>query len=818
MAYSFELLQSITQGKLVCNDASDKLVTRLLIDSRNWMPVSGHAFFALESPQRDGHSYISDLYQKGCRLFVVSKWQIQEEMQWPDVSVLLVPNVVDALQAIASYHRAQFTIPVLGITGSNAKTIVKTWLAQILGDLIPVASNPKSYNSQVGVPLSVWPMAEYHKLGIYEAGISQPAEMQKLQTIIKPSLGLFTNLGSAHDEGFRSRREKLEEKFKLFEGVEKLFLSQDQAEVFSYAQSLQMPLVTWSLENTEADLCAKPEAQANQYRFFYKGTTALLTLPFTERIMIENVMHLVLFLLDWGLSFDQIQEGLQGLKRLEMRLQYRQGKNGSFILDDSYSNDLSGLQLSLEAFRQKIWKGKRIVVLSDISGINKGQKEDTYQQVSKLLKAAGADEIIGIGPEMQAHAALLSLKEAWPDTLTFLKHIDIQSEALWLVRGQRSFGLEKIVETLQARVHETILETNLDALRHNLQVFRRHIPTGTKIMAMVKAFAYGSGGHEVAGWLQHLGVEYLAVAYADEGVDLRRNGIQLPIMVMNPNEAAFALCREWNLEPELYSLTLIEQYVRFAHLQDSVPGVHIKLDTGMHRLGLEEEAVLEWAKRIQEAALPFRVLSVFSHLAATDEPGLDAFTLSQISRFDLMAAQLANALGYQPLRHILNSAGMARHKQASYEMVRLGIGLYGVEPGNALQKELLPVASLKTVVSQVRKVKAGDTVGYSRKGKVMEDTQVATIPVGYADGLDRRLSNGKGRVWIKGKTYPIIGNVCMDMCMIDVGLDSIQEGDQVEIFGKHLNIAEVAKQIDTIAYELMTGISERVRRVFVREG
>ncbi|OKL41130.1 bifunctional UDP-N-acetylmuramoyl-tripeptide:D-alanyl-D-alanine ligase/alanine racemase [Pontibacter flavimaris] len=817
---TFQQLQSITQGKEV-QFVRPLPIVHLLTDSRKLSQPAGSVFFAIQGKYNDGHKYLPQLYAQGVRAFVLEQGDLEElKRLYPEANILLVENSLEALQRVAAWHRAQFSIPVIGITGSNGKTIVKEWLSQLLSPEELVVKSPRSYNSQLGVPLSVWQLQPNHTLGIFEAGISQPGEMEKLQPIIRPTLGIFTNIGTAHDEGFTSREQKVQEKLKLFKDVERLFYCSDYKLLHQAVLLQSINSFTWSRQHPEANLYINATTTAGHRTiivYTFGGEKQRLAIPFTDEASVENALHCLAILLHRGLPLSEIQDRLDRLHPVAMRLEMKEAINGCYLIDDTYNNDLAGLAIALDLLANQPQRGKRTVILSDLleSGLSEAA---LYSQVALLIQNRGIDKVIGIGPTISHHQLKFSGEALFygstRDFLQQFKAEDFRNELI-LVKGARVFGFEKIVQAFQQKVHGTVLEVNLDALVHNLNYYRTKLAPDTRLMVMVKAFAYGSGSFEVANLLQFHRVDYLAVAYVDEGVALRENGITLPIMVMNPSPDSFPKLRQYSLEPEIYALEQLQAFV--TSLEPDVKyKIHLKLDTGMHRLGFVPEdfealfALLAQHPQVQ-------VASTFSHLAGADEAIHNDFSQLQISRFRSMATALEERLKYKVIKHILNSAGIVRFPEHQLDMVRLGIGLYGVEATGSEQEALRPVSTLKTTVSQVKSIKQGETVGYSRKGIADVAKTTATIAIGYADGYDRRFSNGVGEVLINGQRCPLIGNVCMDMCMIDVTGLQVKAGDTAIVFGPELTLVELAQRIGTIPYELLTNVSTRVKRVFYSE-
>ncbi|MBC6991421.1 bifunctional UDP-N-acetylmuramoyl-tripeptide:D-alanyl-D-alanine ligase/alanine racemase [Hymenobacter sp. BT491] len=829
---SFADLPALTRGILLQSPAAPAApVQHLLLDSRRVGQPAGTVFFALRGAQHNGHRYLTDLYQRGVRLFVVDR---EAEIPggvatFPQAGFVRVEDSLVALQAVAAQHRRQFRIPVFGITGSNGKTIVKEWLAQLLSPDELICKSPRSYNSQVGVPLSVWELNPTHTLGIFEAGISERGEMERLARVIQPTLGIFTNLGTAHDAGFASAAEKVGEKMRLFEKVDTLFYCRDHEAVHIAAQQLTDPRrFTWSRNHHYDTNVAVTVAEASADRTVVRVSVAhpvlqehMLTLPFADEPSLENALHGVAVLLWRQVPPAEIQRRLDRLQPVAMRLEMKQAVNDCYVLDDTYNNDLAGLTLALDVLARQPRRGRRTLILSDVleSGL---PSAELYTRVNAQLTVHGVERLIGIGPEISQHRALFGAAEAtfYDSTEAFLASFrpdDFRHETI-LVKGARRYGFERIVAAFQQKIHGTMLEVDLDALVHNLNFYRARLQAGTKLMVMVKAFAYGSGSYEVANLLQFHRADYLAVAYADEGVDLRQHGISLPIMVMNPSPDSFQKLRQYHLEPEIYSFERLQDYLSIAR-EYPMPAIHLKLDTGMRRLGFAEEDVPALCNVLRENAAYVRVASALTHLAGADEEQHNDFSLQQLAAFQRMTPQVESALGYRIVKHALNSAGILRFPEAHFDMVRLGIGLYGVEASGQEQNALRPVSSLQTTISQIKTLAPGQTVGYGRRGIAADyERRIATLAIGYADGYDRRFGNGVGEVMIRGQRAPLVGNVCMDMCMVDVThIPLAQASDTAIIFGAALPLTELARRIGTIPYELLTNVSERVKRVFFAE-
>jgi alanine racemase len=811
---------------------TDAVIEHLLIDSRKIVFPHTSLFFAISGPRRDGHQFIREVYERGVRNFVVKNGF--NTASFPLANFLQVPDVLASLQQLAAHHRSRFTIPVIGITGSNGKTIVKEWLYQLLQQDHNIVRSPRSYNSQVGVPLSVWQINEQHTLGIFEAGISTTGEMQQLAKIIQPGSGVFTNIADAHSEGFANDKQKAAEKSLLFaDAVSIVFgrealqhsLSPDGEDrsLFSHVKDF----FSWSRDAEATLKIISEEKKSNQSVITaeYKSETIAITIPFTDRIAIDNAIICWCVLLQMNYEQGIIQQRMLLLEPVDMRMQLKRGINNCYLLNDSYSNDLSSLDLAIDHLQQQAGNQRTTLILSDI--LQSGQYEEAlYRDIAAQLAVRGIHRMIGIGPAIAKYQYLFAdideemLMSFYQSTDDFLQQVGTQQfkDEYILLKGARVFEFERISAWLEQKVHQTVMEINLSAMVHNLKQYHQQLKPSTKLMAMVKAFSYGSGSSEVARILQFHKVEYLAVAYADEGVELRKAGISLPIMVMNADDATFDTMVNYDLEPEIYSFPIYQSFHHYLGRQGILQyPVHIKFNTGMNRLGFEIADCTDLGNRMV-ANQTMAVKTVFSHLVASESAEHDGFTKQQVSLFEEACIQMERALGYSFIKHIANSAAIFRKPEYQFDMVRLGIGLYGVDSADGNGLSLQTVATLRSTIAQIRKVKAGDTIGYGRKGQVHRDSLVATVRIGYADGYGRELGNGKGHMFLHEKLAPVIGVVCMDMTMIDVtDIAKAKEGDEVEIFGKNLPVQQVAQWAGTIAYEIMTGISQRVKRVYMEE-
>ena len=817
------------RGQIVSPEAP---IRQLLTDSRNVSFGAESLFFAIPGTQHDGHAYIDQALQAGVRCFVVEK---MPQKTPADANFILVPVAIRALQQVAAAHRGLFDIPVLGITGSNGKTIVKEWLNHLLQTQMDIVRSPRSYNSQIGVPLSVWEMDARHELGIFEAGISQPGEMEYLQKVIQPTIGLFTNIGHPHSEGFRDDAEKLQEKMHLFTSCHRIIYCADQPEVQRFMQSTGKGF-SWSREHDQADVCVRDvlvDATSTQFHIQFQSHLIHLHIPFTDAASIENAIHAIVAALlirsASGSLTDKdittIQTRASGLPVISMRLELKKGAQNCLIINDSYSADLASLEIALRFQAQHGAGLYRTIIFAafDETGL---QDAALCSAIAQLLKRYHIQRAIAIGDMYMSHQSLFSGIDMQfvPDTetcLTQIKQSAFQNEVI-LIKGARRYKLERISALLEAKTHGTVLRVHMHHLVHNLHVYRSTLKPGVKTMVMVKAFSYGSGQAEIARILSHQRVDYLAVAYADEGVELRMQGIRLPIMVMNPEPDAFANMIAHNLEPELYSKRILHAWLQETQAHVDSPAVHLKIDTGMHRLGFEAEdinAIIEHLPRL-------RIASVFTHLSASDDKAHHAFTQEQLKKFTQAAERIKQAVDYPIILHALNSSGISHYPDAQFDMVRLGIGLYGVDPADAIQSKLKPVSTFETSIAQIKDIAVGESVGYSRSFIANKPMRIATINLGYADGFSRELSNGRGQVAIipadakfnQQFICPVVGRVCMDMTMIDITqVPEVHEGDIVEIFGTHISIQSHAAMRNTIAYEVMTGISQRVKRVYESE-
>lgn len=794
-------------------------VTELLFDSRRLLVPEQTLFFAVRTEKANGHDFIPALIKAGVRNFVVTE-SPEKELSNGKCNFLVVENSIRALQQLVQAHRRQFHIPVIGITGSNGKTIVKEWLTQMLADEFTLVANPNSYNSQIGVPMSVWQMKSTDELGIFEAGISQPDEMENLEQIIRPTIGIITNIGSAHSQFFANDTAKLKEKLKLFTHCEKIIYCADH------------PLIDKEINSTFPDKTLLSWGKGDNAHVPYtkksivEGKTVVtinqddFIIPFHDTASVENALHTIILMLSMNFSAEKINHKLARLKSVAMRMEVMQAENDSIIINDTYSLDFNSLQVALDFLKSQIRYSHKVVILSDFEQVRTFDDRQ-YQFLHQMLASNGVSKLLAVGPDFYRHRHHFPHIEChfYPttsDLLAALSSMTFRNEAI-LVKGARSFCFEKVTEALQLRSHKTILSVSLPALVSNLKYYRSLLSPETKVVAMVKAMCYGLGDVELINELQYHRIDYLAVAYTDEGVNLRKKNVKLPIIVLGAEGESFEMMIHYQLEPEIfnfYSLTEFEKALS-NHPEIQSFNIHLKIDSGMHRLGFRKEEVAELAQRIAQNP-QLHVSSVFSHLAAAEDPSQDEFTRAQISYFQEATESLCHHFNYPILRHIDNTAGISRFPEAHFDMVRLGIGLYGFSAVEADRPHLQHVATLKTVITHVERLQAGDTVGYNRGFTANAPMTIGIIPLGYADGFPPELGNGVGNVIVRGKRAPIIGKICMDMTMIDLtGLEDVQEGEEVIIYGEENRMDDIALKIGKIPYHLLTSISKRVQRIYI---
>lgn len=801
-------------------------ISILLTDSRQLFHPEETLFFALKTKNNDGHKYISELYAAGVRNFVVDKI-LQEYNEYSEANFLIVNNTLDALQKIAAHHRRLFNIPIIGITGSNGKTIVKEWLYQLLSSKYNITHSPRSYNSQIGVPLSVWQINENTELGIFEAGISEAKEMEKLENIIHPTIGVLTNIGQAHQEGFKSMKEKCLNKLELFIHCDAIICEEENELIEECMEiaCLSHKRITWSKKSSSKSplhiLKIKKESTSTNITYSVLGFKNEITIPFTDDASIENVIQVITVAMYLHFPLSELSTGIRELEPVAMRLDVRSGKNNCTLINDYYNSDINSLSIALDFLVQRATdkNQKKVLILSDIpqSGLS---LRELYHSASDLIVNKQIDILIGIGKEISSHKEMFSSIESY----FFEKTDDFIQSQFWyhnfknmfiLLKGARSFSFEAINKLLEIKTHETVLDINLDAIVHNFNFYKSKLDPKTKITCMVKADGYGAGSDEIAKTLQYHKCDYLAVAVAEEGVRLRKAGITTPIIVLNAEVGSFEELATYSLEPEVYNFRILDAFIKEAKIQGIIDyPIHIKIDTGMHRLGFTEEDIPTLIKRIQNQNA-IRIYSVFSHLAASESWLFDEFTNKQFETFKKIANAISENYKYPITRHILNSAGIERFPEEQMDMVRLGISLYGVSASGL--EGLKNVCTLKTTVLQIKNIKKGETVGYGRKGHFDHDAKIATIRIGYADGISRQFGNGVGKVFVNGHIVPFVGNICMDISMIDITNIEVKEGDTVIIFGQELSLTDQAEAIGTIPYEILTSISHRVKHIYYKE-
>ena len=797
--------------------ADDALINWLLIDSRSLCFPAETLFFAIRTNRNDGHRYIGELHKRGVRNFVVSTLP-STPSQYPGSNFLLVHDTLQALQTLAAYHRQQFDIPVVAITGSNGKTTVKEWLYQLLSPDFNVCRSPRSYNSQVGVPLSLWLLNQHNDIAIIEAGISNPGEMDNLNRMIRPTVSVITNIGEAHQENFFTREGKCDEKLKLFKDCETAVINlQDEFICKVARQEVKDKVKCWPMVRS-----VEKHGSSATITYTLDGHQGQYTIPFIDNAAIENSVVCLATCASLGkrVDLDTICQRMSALEPVAMRLEVKDGINGCTLINDTYNSDIHSLDIALDFMsrRPDTQAGRRTLILSDILQSGEAPRS-LYAKVAHMAESRGIDKLIGVGDEIMSCAGYFKMESYFFHTTEELIASEVftqLADEFILIKGARQYHFDRLSDLLTLKVHQTILEVNLNALIDNLHYYRSFLQPETKMVCMVKASAYGIGALETSKTLQDQGVDYLAVAVADEGADLRRGGITANIMVMNPEMTSFKMLFDYRLEPEVYSFQLLEALI-YAAEKEGITNfpIHIKLDTGMHRLGFNPDTDIErLTNRLsrQSALVP---CSVFSHFAGSDEDKFDDFSRQQFALFERASNQLQAAYSHKILRHICNSAGIEHFPKYQLDMVRLGLGLYGINPRN--NSVINNVATLKTTILQIRDVPAGDTVGYSRRGRLERDSRIAAIPIGYADGLNRHLGNGHCHCLVSGKPAPYVGNICMDVCMIDVTGIECSEGDMVTIFGDDLPVTSLSDATGTIPYEILTGISTRVQRIYVQE-
>jgi alanine racemase len=824
MNYTLLAIAEIGGGQLIHIEHCQQQIQHIVIDSRKIISEELALFVALKGKRNSGIYSVEEAYHLGIRNFLINEDEkhLINFNAFKDAGFLVCTNTLETLQLLAIAHRQQFTFPVIGITGSNGKTIVKEWLFHLLHKQFKIVKSPKSFNSQIGVPLSVLQMQATDEMGIFEAGISEPDEMERLEKIIQPAFGIFTYLGEAHQSGFKNKTEKIIEKFKLFEQCQSVIVGVDQEEIQAYINDkpIQSKCITWSKANHKANFQFRVSKQNNFCLIEEIHQQLKIQIPFTDEASIYNGCSCFASILvlaknkQWNL--ENILTRFHDLPALDMRLQLIEGSRQCLVINDSYSADLDSFKIALDFLVQHQGKLQSICIVSDF--IDSGKSESYLnQEIASLLAQKQINQLIGVGENISKYKNLFPKNALFfattQDLLAYLKN-NLFQQSIILLKGARAFEFEKVNQLLAKQIHQTAFEINLNALLHNLNTYRNLLQPGVKTMGMVKAFSYGTGSVEIARTLAVNKIDYLTVAYADEAVVLRNAGIKTPIMVMNIEPSSFDTIFNYQLEPEIYQFELLQDLIQYANGEEFA--IHLEIDTGMKRLGFDANQIENLLNIIHENA-NIKVKSVFTHLAASDEPEHDSFTQHQIEQFEKIANQISAALNYPILKHCLNSSGITRFPKAQFDMVRLGIGLYGIDPSDQVQERLQVIGKLKTIISQIRTLEAGESVGYGRKGKVNKPTKIAIVAIGYADGLNRLLSNGTGYMCIHGQKAKIIGNICMDMTMLDISAIECKVGDEVIVIGQSPSIQEIAKQVNSIPYEILTGISQRVKRVYFFE-
>ncbi len=812
-------ISAICNGKLIGSNSTTK-VHHIIIDSR-YIPITSHTLFvALKGHRHNGHHFINELYLQGIKIFIIEE---EQEEYYSDACYILVENTVTALQQIACKHRTKHTYTTIGITGSYGKSIVKEWLFDLLNNNFSIVRSPKSYNSQIGVPLSVLQMGSMHNLAIFEAGISKPNEMDKLEKIIQPTIGIFTNIGKAHQENFCSLEQKILEKLKLFKNTDYIIFPSIYTDIYTKIKEIypSKKVLTWGYTPDDVlQLVDKHKDTNHTYLTIkYQELTFNISTQITEDVLIENLLTCLLTALHLGINIEKLISQLNYIKPIEMRLEITDGINRCTLINDYYNSDLTSISVALKILQQQNKKPKKIIILSDIphTGFS---PEFIYSTVGQWINEIKPDLFVGIGNEIRLYNKYFPDNSKYFDsTEYFIKQINNipLNDTTILLKGARKFTFELIRNQLQQLSHETTLTIDLNALLHNFQTYKALLPSNTQLIAMVKAFSYGSGLLEIAKLLQNHNASYLAVAFTDEGIELRKHGIHLPIMVMSPEHHTFESIIEHHLEPVIYNFKSLHLYTEAVKKSgfNQLP-FHLKLDTGMHRLGFTETEFAELIYQLKDNQWIFPK-TVFSHLAAADDTKEDEFTLKQIELFNNMVKILQKEVNHEIKTHVQNSAGIERFQHFSFDFARIGIGLYGISRTPALKEKLLPVLKFKTVITQIKKVKKGETIGYNRKGIIQQDGKIAVLPIGYADGLNRKLSNGAYSVKIRGQYAPTIGTICMDMCMVDISHIDASEGDEVIIFDSIEDVERMAKVLNTIPYEIFTSISQRVKRIYYHD-
>lgn len=814
MNYTVQQIAEITNAEVIGD--KNLVVKNIAYDSRIIYSIKNTAFIAINTHKNSGEKFIEAAIDRGINIIISE----HEYPQFENITWIIVKNSVDFLQQLAKYHFENSHLRSIGITGSNGKTILKEWLYQCLWNEFPTVKSPKSFNSQIGLPLSLLQINHSHELGIFEVGISHPNEMEKLENIFHPQIGLLTHIGNAHAANFSSEEELIDEKIKLFKDSEIIIYNGDHSLVDQKIKKLyaDKKLISYGFKK-ENQVFIKKNTKDENIIVDYFGEEISFPAHQRDESTLTNATALIAVLKVLQVENKKIVEKINLLKAVEMRLEAIEGIKGNIIINDSFNLDLDSLKTALQ-FLKEYNKPKKSLVLTDIVGVNTNSQE-LYEEVSELVNEQNFDSVFLIGDEISKFSELFKSKTyTFIDTRELIesKHLSEIENQIILLKGARKFEIEKLKDILELRKHDTVLEINLNAILHNINYHKSLLKPGTKMMAMVKANAYGLGSYEISEFLQHHHIDYLGVAFADEGVELRKKGITTPIVVMNPEQHSYQTIIEYNLEPEIYSFRVLELFYEAVQKSgyDKKYPIHIKLETGMHRLGFKDSELDQLSETLKEKNL--KVQSIFSHLSSSDMPEEKEFTLGQLKTFDKKSSYLIEKLGYAPLRHVLNSSGITSYTDHQYDMVRIGIGMLGESPDTEIQKQLQSVVSFKTVISQISMVEDGESVGYSRRFKADHPTKIATIPVGYADGIPRLIGNQVGSLGVNKTLAPIVGNICMDMMMINVeNVPNVKEGDMVTVFNAQPSLKEFAGYCKTITYEVLTSISPRVKRIYIKD-
>ena len=815
MNYTTKEIAEITQSQIIGD--KNLQIHHIAFDSRNIYSTLKTAFIAINTPKNSGEKYIAQAIEKGIKIIISENFYSEYE----GITWIIVENSVKFLQDLAHYHIENQPIKTIGITGSNGKTIVKEWLYQCLWNEFPTVKSPKSFNSQIGLPISLLQTSEKHQVGIFEVGISKPQEMKTLEEIFSPKIGILTHIGTAHSSNFENELQLIKEKLILFKNSEIIIYNGDNEQVCKEikTQYSDKKLISFGLK-THNDVKIICDYKDRNQEILVQYFSEKLSFPANQRdeATLTNALAVICILKEFGFTNEKIVEKINNLKAVEMRLESVNGVRNNLIINDSFNLDLDSLIIAYQ-FINQYNRDEKTLVLSDIFDV-KNDDVSLYHKVAEITNQQNFKQIFLVGNQISRFQEKFNAKTyTFSTTKELLESQQLNSieNQLILLKGARIFEFEKIKSHLELQKHDTVLEINLNAILHNINVHKSLLKPETKMCAMVKAYSYGLGGYEIAEFLQHHHIDYLGVAYADEGVDLRKNGITTPILVMNPEQGSYDVIIDYNLEPEIYSLRVLELFanqLQLKGIQQKYP-IHIKVETGMHRLGFKEHEIDELVENLKKYNV--KVASIFSHLSSADVPEEDDYTMEQIHTFQRVSSKISEALGYQPIRHILNTAGITYYSDYQFEMVRIGIGMVGISANPKVKKQLQSAVTFKTVISQISEVKQGDSIGYNRKYKAEKDTRIATIPVGYADGIPRLIGNKKGFVGIHNQKVSIVGNICMDMLMVDLQNIKAKEGDEVIIFNGNPTLEEFSGYCQTIPYEVLTSISRRVKRIYIKD-